>query len=378
MQPITFGIFGMLIVLALLCKSVVAEWDDAWMLQTRGGPKDTPGSIAILMAGTLNRFHLESTAKHLVAPLRAAGWNVDYFASVFVGNANVFDAEMQHVSFEKDPIFAKFEHLNQTNLSFITSVISSTLTRSGAKVPYARAFDRHDTATEDLSFIDKSMMWWRVKYGRTARENFIRMLKELEMMWHAAQKEERKQKQQYSYVLIVRDDVWWLKDFDLDLLVRTGGVQKAIGRNAGHVYSAPCKNRPTKGLVDHVFLFDRSAAEIMGLSYSRIVRPGDFGRAWLEHLEAEKPKNSENFYMQLANFSGFEINEVRGALLPMQRTGRLNSTVCLHKYCDIVDPVLPYKYVFRGAMPGILYDIPDSEPLFRCKDLATLYSAKSV
>jgi len=62
----------------------------------------------------------------------------------------------------------------------------------------------------------------------------------------------------------------------------------------------------------------------------------------------------------------------------MQRTGRLNSTVCLHKYCDIVDPVLPYKYVFRGAMPGILYDIPDSEPLFRCKDLATLYSAKSV
>jgi len=347
MQPITFGIFGMLIVLALLCKSVVAEWDDAWMLQTLGGPKDTPGSIAILMAGTLNRFHLESTAKHLVAPLHAAGWNVDYFASVFVGNANVFDAEMQHVSFEKDPIFAKFEHLNQTNLSFITSVISSTLARSGAKVPYARAFDRHDTATEDLSFIDKSMMWWRVKYGRTARENFIRMLKELEMMWHAAQKEERKQRQQYSYVLIVRDDVWWLKDFDLDLLVRTGGVQKAVGRNAGHVYSAPCKNRPTKGLVDHVFLFDRSAAEIMGSSYSRIVRPGDFGRAWLEHLEAEKPKNSENFYMQLANFSGFEINEVPGALLPMQRT-------------------------------GILYDIPDSEPLFRCKDLATLYSAKSV
>ena len=274
----------------------------------------------------------------------ARGWNVDYFASVFVGNANVFDAEMQHVSFEKDPIFAKFEHLNQTNLSFITSVISSTLARSGAKVPYARAFDRHDTATEDLSFIDKSMMWWRVKYGRTARENFIRMLKELEMMWHAAQKEERKQRQQYSYVLIVRDDVWWLKDFDLDLLVRTGGVQKAVGRNAGHVYSAPCKNRPTKGLVDHVFLFDRSAAEIMGSSYSRIVRPGDFGRAWLEHLEAEKPKNSENFYMQLANFSGFEINEVPGALLPMQRTGRLNSTVCLHKYCDIVDPVLPYKY----------------------------------
>ena len=62
--------------------------------------------------------------------------------------------------FEKDPIFVKFEHLNQTNLSFITSVISSTLTRSGAKVPYARAFDRHDTATEDLSFIYKSMMWW--------------------------------------------------------------------------------------------------------------------------------------------------------------------------------------------------------------------------
>eukprot|EP00434_Breviolum_minutum_P038170 symbB.v1.2.033850.t2/scaffold4263.1/size42195/1 len=49
-----------------------------------------------LQEWTLNRFHLESTAKHLVTPLHAAGWNVDYFASVFVGNANVFDAEMQH------------------------------------------------------------------------------------------------------------------------------------------------------------------------------------------------------------------------------------------------------------------------------------------
>ena len=39
----------------------------------RSKPQDTPGSIAILMAGTLNRFHLESTAKHLVAPLHAAG-----------------------------------------------------------------------------------------------------------------------------------------------------------------------------------------------------------------------------------------------------------------------------------------------------------------
>ena len=122
--------------------------------------KVTIGHLKLPIRGCLqNDVHFLSQGSFSHVKPHARGWNVDYFASVFVGNANVFDAEMQHVSFEKDPIFVKFEHLNQTNLSFITSVISSTLTRSGAKVPYARAFDRHDTATEDLSFIYKSMMW---------------------------------------------------------------------------------------------------------------------------------------------------------------------------------------------------------------------------
>ena len=38
------------------------------------------------MAGTVARYHLDSTAEHLIAPLDKAGWKVDYFYSLYDGN----------------------------------------------------------------------------------------------------------------------------------------------------------------------------------------------------------------------------------------------------------------------------------------------------
>lgn len=94
------------------------------------------------------------------------------------------------------------------------------------------------------------------------------------------------------------------------------------------------KNLPTKGIIDHILVLDRAAAEMVGTSYSRIIRPADFGTRWLQHMTSQHPKNSENFLMLLANFTGLEVTEVPETLLPMQRAGRVNGSICLHKFCE--------------------------------------------
>eukprot|EP00438_Fugacium_kawagutii_P019673 Skav225737 [mRNA] locus=scaffold28:12852:14931:- [translate_table: standard] len=326
--------FGMLV----LTLARAAEWDVTGMLQMQN-VQAASGRIAILMAGTLDRFHLGSTAEHLVAPLHAAGWQVDYFASVFAGSTHTWDSGAQE-RFEKDPLFAKIQKDSKSPDNFaIRTIISDTLKRFGARIPFMKVFDRHDVAPADESYIQGhgTAMWKNLKRQEIARQNFILMLKELETMWHMLKEEEKTQLQPYSYVMILRDDAWWMEDFNLDLLLRNGkqrGRGRGSGSHFGHLYSLFCKNLPTKGIIDHVFVLDRTAAEMLGTSYSRIIRPADFGTGWLQQMKSQQPKNSENFFMMLSNFTGLGVTEVPETLLPMQRAGRVNGSICLHKFCE--------------------------------------------
>ena len=264
------------------------------------------------------------------------GWKVDYFASVFTGTTKMWSYGTG-VSFEEDPLFAKIAQYPIDSAS-VSKVISSTLESAGARIPFIKVFDRHDTAGQDESFIHPThgkVMWGALGKGHIARNNFILLVKELEALWDVAEKEEKINKQQYSYVMILRDDAWWVKDFDLDLMLQKGGVRRTTGhQNKGHLYSLLCKRIVTKGIIDYAFVLDRTAAEIVGRSYSRIVRPADFGTTWLQLLNSGRCKNSENFFIQLANFTGLEVFEVPITLIPMQRAGRMNNSICLHKFCD--------------------------------------------
>jgi hypothetical protein len=56
------------------------------------------------MAGTVARYHLDSTAEHLIAPLDKAGWKVDYFYSLYDGNLGDNDTwHRQAAKFEPEP-----------------------------------------------------------------------------------------------------------------------------------------------------------------------------------------------------------------------------------------------------------------------------------
>eukprot|EP00438_Fugacium_kawagutii_P003310 Skav223908 [mRNA] locus=scaffold5126:128762:140559:- [translate_table: standard] len=298
-------------------------------------PKVRQSRVAVLIAGTLRRFNLNASTKLVAAMTR--DFEVDIFLSLFDAASKGW-LKLSN-AFQQDP---QFEGLNRTG---IQRLIERRLNMPGSKVGGIKLFDHYNTEQQDIAFI-KTMHWWDLKKGRqrgqgtTARSNFILLWKELESLWNLAQSQERV-RCNYSYVMILRDDGFWVRDFNLSQLLRLGGVQKngsGSGRG-GHLYSVLCETGQKRirrgGITDWIFLLDRPAAETFGKCYSRLAQPAAFGNVWLEGYQNDTLIwNSETFYLFLAEFADVEVIEVPTYLLPMQRAALLDGKLCLYQHCD--------------------------------------------
>lgn len=286
------------------------------------------------MAGTLARYQLGSTTEHLIAPLHKAGWKVDYFYSLYDGKLGANNTWRGWAeNFEPDPLLS---HVQRQDLD---ATISQRLKMFGADVGKSKVYNHTDPSLDDLSFIHGNNygLWnWSAR-GAIARRNFVLMHKEINILWRQVETREKKIGAgfQYSYVMFLRDDAYWLKDFDLDLMLQIGN---RTGR--GQIFTMGGCNRASakfdvrRGLVDFIFLVDRTAANIFGNIYKYIARPGDMGKSWLQHLNRTNFSDSEIFYRQLATFTGTEIIKVPVGLIPLQRVGRLHGHLCRYVACS--------------------------------------------
>ena len=246
--------------------------------------------VAILTAGTVTRFHLNTSAEHLAAPLVQSGWEVDYFLSLFLGLSMGFHAVAE--GFEAD---WEFQQVNETQI--LESIISQRLSSRGARVIFNHVFREQDVDLAEKSFID-SEKFWPLQRGKIARNNFILMWKNLAILWQKA-KEHEHVYGRYSHVIILRDDAYWFCDFNLTQMLELGGIERLPGRpGAGQLYSVLCDRKhlrggDPRGLFDYFFLVDRVAADIFCTTYERIIQPGRFGDDWARFRRKGKFTNSD-------------------------------------------------------------------------------------
>ena len=247
--------------------------------------------VAILIAGTVARFHLNTSAEHLVAPLVQSGWEVDYFSSFFLGRPSGWHAGVE--AFEAD---WEFQEANETH---VESIISQKLSSSGARVIFNRVFSEQDVDLAESSFIAQKTGFWQNKRGKVARKNFILMWKNLSILWQKA-KEHEKMYGKYSYVIILRDDAYWFRDFNLTQMLELRGIERLPGRpGEGQLYSVLCDPRHVSkadllGLIDYFFLVDRVAADVVCTTYERIIQPTRFGDDWARFRRTTHFFNSDS------------------------------------------------------------------------------------
>ena len=61
------------------------------------------------------------------------------------------------------------------------------------------------------------------------------MRKEINMLWQQVETHEKEKGAgfQYSYVMFIRDDAYWFKDFDLDLMLQISGGRQHSAVSGG-------------------------------------------------------------------------------------------------------------------------------------------------
>jgi len=151
------------------------------------------------------------------------------FHLFFLGHPSGWHAGVE--AFEAD---WEFQEANETQFE---SIISQKLSSCGARVIFNHVFSEQDVDLAERSFID-SDKFWPLQRGKIARNNFILMWKNLAILWQKA-KEHEQVNGRYSHVIILRDDVYWFRDFNLTQMLELRGIERLPGR-PGEVSCTRC------------------------------------------------------------------------------------------------------------------------------------------
>ena len=321
--------------------------------------------VAVLVAGTLLRYFLTSTCKHVIQPLVQKGHSVDYYLALSTGEHTPWRVTEATAHLTLDPIFGSKPHAQEHIVHTIEQSISQAggtlrclALREAVKLDDTRlihALDARTHAGPD-PFANFPIMSHGNGSVSSANRNFLSVYKALEELWDAAEATEAAQGWRYNWVLVLRDDADWLRDFDLEAVIRSSsGVLKHAD-----VYTLACDARtppmhPSE-TCDHVMLLSRSHAPLLGRYYSQTVLAGapDACRVQVNTRGVHLPLPSNNHSgaepEKLLRCASEELlrwtlvqNHVRfvavgQGLFPFQRSAHVRlhntTTVCWHKFCQ--------------------------------------------
>jgi hypothetical protein len=287
--------------------------------------------------------------KHLISPLKSQGHFVDYFAFLAMEMNPPWRSEQPYLTkLAADPIFKNKD---------VPSTMRTLLMKEGARLrslelrggdvnisehalvvaERKRALERNPDEDPDSRFPIFDARKSVIKRNADANRNLLRLHLKIRYLWLEVTAAEREDRQLYDYVMFLRDDTLWLRDFDLNRLIEQDA--------AAEVFVPSCDSRMYRmdqhEMNDHIALVSRAKAHIFG-NY--------FGHLFSKRLDAcamrirsvfrEEGRgcNPEMLLKWVMEVEGVEVLLVDQAFLPFQRgvhvSTRWGVRQCYHKYCQ--------------------------------------------
>lgn len=206
--------------------------------------------IAIVVTGSLQRYHLNSTVHHCIRPLIQQGHSVDYYLSLtpnLPDRDDDDDAEfMRHLTWDPSLMIRSSFFSRRPNIKQVQSLIHRELSNAGATVrhlvlPTERIdIDKHDLLSQPA--LSMATSYRAPEKGedpysrfpvldnrdadvqqRTTKANhkFLQLLIARMILFRELKRAEEEQGTDYDYVFYFSDDTYWLKDLDFDTLLQT-------------------------------------------------------------------------------------------------------------------------------------------------------------
>ncbi|GAX13469.1 hypothetical protein FisN_36Lu044 [Fistulifera solaris] len=329
----------------------IARPDCHWYFQALDicyGPNYENFRVAVVIAGTYQRFMFSSNVEHVLAPLVRQSHNVDLYLSLTTAKTNSYRFKG---SFHPDPL------LNGKDGTELKDTIISEVNRVGASVQTLFVSDQIDVDNDPL--VTPMFRQIQQKYAnqnpleyfpaldvrndevRTRNAvgnlNFLRLFRAVENLWESAVERERASGKQYNYILFLRDDSLWFRDFHLSGVVALGG----------DLFIPACDARdPPRDpheLCDHGMVARRGVADIFGRYFSTVFKLDLAGcAANLTDSFTKQGKrgcNTEMILKWTADTHNVNVTRVGQGYMQFQRSARVQTvngtiTECFHKYCQ--------------------------------------------
>lgn len=267
--------------------------------------------VAIVVAGSLERFQLNASVHHLLRPLTQQGHAVDYYLSlttsfsktnrrttsaqytdrvhwdaVFSNGTLLQDAptEAQTNNILRHAILQHGGRLRQAILRDFVSIDGDEMLREHRR----QALQKHPKEDPDMRFPSVDVRNDKVeKRTAAANRSLLRHMLATYELWKALLQVEATLEFQYDYVMFLRDDTLWIRDFDLNKLLNDAAISWAAKtkddynnkKNAStqiDVYALACDARDppldATEMNDYGLMVHRSQAQVFGTYYLELFR----------------------------------------------------------------------------------------------------------
>ena len=312
-------------------------------------------NVAVIVAGTLERFMLDSTLRKAVGPMSDSGVSVDYFASLTTAPAKAYRSDLVYTEhLEPDPVLPVPTHDDFVD---VEEFIRMRVARDWAKVGALKISKQINIDTEPM--LDNRRKLALKKHPNedpdqrfpmfdnrnddtsqrtaNANRNLLRLHFAIQNLWETVTRREKEENFRYDYVMFLRDDTLWLDDFDINNVISTDA--DII------IPSCDARDPPLhkSELNDHILISRRDTADVFGEYYSKLF-DADIS-ACMEQLPDELSQdgkrgcNSEMLLKWIVDKENMRVSKLGQGILPFQRSANVKlpggSTVhCFHKFCQ--------------------------------------------
>ena len=316
--------------------------------------------VAVIVAGTLQRFMFKSTLEHLIRPMSTKqGVYVDYYASLTTASAKAYRSSPGSTSYtdhlQADPTLPRSilddsvdieEYLRKkigSNLSSIGALkiqesidIDSEpmlkVRREKAQVDYPNEnpdarFPIIDLRSEDIA-----------RRTANANRNLLRMHLAIQNLWTSLLKWEAEESFRYDYIFFLRDDSLWLGNFNIE----------NMARKDGNIFIPSCDARDPplapNEINDHILISQRDSAGTFGKYYSTLFHD-DLLKACMDQMPEKLRRggkrgcNSEMLLKWVTDEQRLKVTKLSQSEVPFQRSANVklpdgSNMQCFHKFCQ--------------------------------------------
>lgn len=321
--------------------------------------------VAVIVAGTLERFMLGSFLEKFVNPMiQNDGAEVDYYLSLTTSSGKAYrdGGYMSHV--QREAMLKNITESSQSNRA-VRKAIQRAIRMSSSVEAHARAkalyiedsieiesdfflkrrreqaLKEHPNEDPDLRFPIFDVRSKEIgERTADANRNLLRLHLAIQTLWEEVIFWEAAEHFKYDFVIFLRDDAFWLSEFSLKPFL-------SETENEHDVFIPSCDAREPamdeSELNDHILISRRPSADVFGNYYMNLfdLNLDECMDSLPERISKDRSRgcNSEMLLKWVIDKGNITVGKVDQGVVPFQRSANVglpdgSNKLCFHKFCQ--------------------------------------------